>query len=67
MLYEVAVLEIPTAKEEAAGKEESLLVAPTCTIAEDDRSAAIAVAIERAAQLEGVPPSKRRFLVRPFV
>lgn len=64
MLYEVAILEQPTKKEQEDGKSERIVVAPKAVVAPDPQSAAIAVVLD-AGKLE-VDRSRMQVLVRPF-
>ena len=63
-LFEVAILEKPTANEADEGAQERLVLGPVAIVANDPQSAAI------AAVLEGDKPkvdrSRMEVLVRPF-
>lgn len=65
MLYEVALIEIPTKKEQEDGKSEKLILPPTPVIAGDDKAAAV----QAVAQNKDKVPSdlsRVQVLVRPF-
>jgi len=62
-LFEVAVIEEPTVKEQEGGAEEQLILKPTAVMAKDDAGAKAA-----AGQLvDGKITTRMRILVRPFV
>lgn len=62
MLYEVAIIQKPTAKEQEAGIGESLLLKPTAIIANDEKAAsAIAGSLATDVDLK-----RATVLVRPF-
>lgn len=65
-LYEVAVIELPTQKDE---KENSalprLIIPPTAVIARNDRDAAIKVALNNPV-ISDADPNRLEILVRPF-
>jgi hypothetical protein len=65
-LYEVAVVQTPTVREEEEGKIEKLVMPPTPIIAEDQQSAALN-AIMSNPDAQKIPSSRRQVLVRPFV
>ena len=66
MLYEVAVLELPTKKdEEERNALPRLVIAPTAVVARDDRDAAIKVALE-AQEIRDADKDRLQVLVRPF-
>jgi len=64
-LFEVAILEKPTAKEIEDGASEKLVLPPTSVVANDEQSAAI-VAVMDAKDLN-IDRSKMQVLVRPFI
>jgi hypothetical protein len=63
-LFEVAILERPTSKEEEDGKSERLVFGPVAIVASDSQNAAI------AAVMDGkditVDRARMQVLVRPF-
>ncbi len=62
MLYEVALVRIPTKKDQEDGKLEELIMSPEAVIARDEKSAAVkAVAGKQLDNLDNV-----EVLVRPF-
>jgi len=68
MLFEVAVIEVPSVREQEAGIQERLVLGPVAVVAKD-KDGAIAAAMRQA---EGSPaakwePAKAEVLVRPFV
>jgi hypothetical protein len=65
MLFEVAILEQPTAKEKEDGKSERLVFGPTAVVAADGQSAAIAAVMDSKDSLT-VDKSRMQVLVRPF-
>lgn len=67
MLYEVALIQKPNKKESEEGGKEKLILAPTCIIAESDKSAGIVAVQQNADKLKGVDLSNVEVLVRPFV
>lgn len=67
MLYEVAIVEKPTAEQSKEGKSEKLIFGPKAIIASDDRNAAIAVVIDNAADFANVAKDRMEVFVRPFV
>ena len=64
MLYEVAVVKIPTKEEKKKGKKEELLVSPKAVIADNDQ--AVLLTIGKEAKLESVDLNYVEVLVRPF-
>ncbi len=67
MLYEVAILQVPTKKEAEEGAVEKLVFGPVAVMAGDAQAAAINAVLGDGAKLEGVDRSKMQVLVRPFV
>jgi len=67
MLFEVAILEKPTKKEEEDGKTERLVFGPKAVVATDGQSAAIAAVLDGDdnGKIE-VDRSRMTVLVRPF-
>ncbi len=65
MLYEVALIEVPTKQEAENGKQERLVLSPTAVIARDDKSAGIQAVMQHKDKL---PEDLGRVtvLVRPF-
>ena len=67
MLFEVAILEKPTKKEQEDGKSERLVFGPRAVVANDSQSAAIAAVLDgdNGSKIE-VDRSRMTVLVRPF-
>jgi len=65
MLFEVALVQKPTKKEENEGKLEGLLVSPECYIAQDTHSAAAKAIMKNKDKIEKII-DKVEVLVRPF-
>jgi hypothetical protein len=65
-LYEVAILELPTDKEEEEGKEESLVFGPKPVIAADPQSAAIRAILEDPEKAKEINKARIKVLVRHF-
>ena len=63
-LFEVAILEIPTAKEKEDGKSERLVLGPVAVISSDSQSAAIAAVMD--ADKPTLDRTRMQVLVRPF-
>ena len=63
-LFEVAILERPTAKEAEEGRSERLVFGPKSVVANDSQSAAISAVMETP-KLE-IDKSRMQVLVRPF-
>lgn len=65
MLFQVALVQLPTKKEAEDGKGETLILPPTAVIASDDKAAAVQAV---AANKDKVPDDLTRVqvLVRPF-
>lgn len=66
MLYEVALVKQPSKKEQQDGKCEELILAPTCVVAKDDKSAAVKVMHSNAAKVKPEDMDNIQVLVRPF-
>lgn len=66
MLYEVALIERPTKKEQEEGKAERLILPPVPVIAPDDRSAGVQAVLAQREKIVG-DLSRVEVLVRPFV
>jgi hypothetical protein len=66
MLFEVAVLQKPTAKEAEDGKQETLVLEPTCVVAVDDKAAAMKVMQKENVKLREMDADRMIMLVRPF-
>ena len=64
-LFEVAILERPTSKEQEDGVAERLVLKPTSVIASDEQTAAVAAVLDNPDIL--VDRSRMEILVRPFV
>jgi len=67
MLYEVAILEVPTREQEKAGQAEKLIFGPAPVVASDDRNASISVVIDNADKFANVAKDRMKVLIRPFV
>jgi hypothetical protein len=65
MLYEVALIEKPTKKEQEDGKTEKLILPPTPILAADDRQAGFKAIIEYKDKIQ-VDLQRVEVLVRPF-
>lgn len=65
MLYLVALIQKPTKKEAEDGKGETLILAPTPVIANDDKAAAIKAVKEQGDKIT-TDLSSVEVLVRPF-
>lgn len=65
MLYEIALIQLPTKKEAEDGKAETLILPPTPVIAQDDKAAAVQAVAQNK---DKVPAdlSRVQVLVRPF-
>ena len=66
MLFQVAILELPTKEDAEAGKLEKLVLDPTCVVASDWTSAAVIVAMDHAQKLTGIDRSRMKVEVVPF-
>ena len=64
-LFEVAILERPTSKDEDEGATEKLILKPTAVIASDEQTAAVAAVLDNP-DIK-VDRSRMEILVRPFV
>lgn len=65
MLYEVALIEKPTQKEQENGQVEKLILPPTAVIAKDDKSAGVQAVMLNKDKITG-DLSRVEVLVRPF-
>jgi hypothetical protein len=65
MLYEVALIEKPTKKEQEDGAVERLILSPTAVIANDDKSAGVQAVMQNKDKITG-DLSRVEVLVRPF-
>jgi len=65
MLFEVAIVEEPTKKEQEDGKQEKLVFGPQAVIAKDDRSAGVAAVLGCDEKVK-IDNARMRILVRPF-
>jgi hypothetical protein len=63
-LFEVAILEQPTAKDQEEGASEKLVLGPVAVVATDQQTAAISAVMD-ATELS-VERSRMEVLVRPF-
>ena len=63
MLFEVAILEVPTKKEAEDGKGETLILPPKAVIANDSQSAGINAVLGEDIKCDR---NRMRVLVRPF-
>jgi len=64
MLFEVAVIEVPSVHEQEAGIQEKLVLGPVAVVAKDKDGAIAAALLNKQVQWE---PAKAQVLVRPFV
>jgi len=64
-LYEVAILEKPTAKEKEEGVQEKLILPPTSVVAGDEQSAAISAVMD--SDKFDIDRTRMQVLVRPFL
>jgi hypothetical protein len=65
-LFEVVILEVPTAKELKEGEVEKLAFGPKFIVARDGQSAAIRAIMDNTAEAALVDQNKMQVLVRPF-
>jgi hypothetical protein len=65
MLYEVALIEMPTEKEMENGVMEKIILAPTSVIAKDERSAAVIAVMNNKDKITG-NMDRVQVLCRPF-
>lgn len=65
MLYEVALIEMPTKKDSEEGAQEKLILNPTPVIAKDEQSAGVAAVMQNKDKIE-CDISRVQVLVRPF-
>ena len=65
MLFLVALIQQPTAKEKEDGKQEVLLLAPTPVIARDDKAAAVKAVRDNADKIT-TDLANVEVMVRPF-
>jgi hypothetical protein len=66
MLFEVALVRQPTKKEQEDGKLEELIMAPTCVVARDDKSASVQAVMANKDKISG-DISNVTVLVRPLI
>lgn len=68
MLFQVAILELPTKEDAEAGKLEKLVLVPTCVVANKDdwTSAAVIVAMDHAEKLTDIDRNRMKVVVVPF-
>jgi hypothetical protein len=66
-LYEVAILEVPTKKEQEEGSAlEKLVFGPHYVVAQDQQAAALKAVLENADKAAKIDKSRMQVLVRPF-
>jgi hypothetical protein len=65
MLYEVALIQQPTEKEQEDGAQEKLILAPTAVIAKDEQSAGVAAVLDHKGEIT-CDINRVQVLVRPF-
>lgn len=65
-LFNVAILEQPSKKDEEAGATEKLVFGPSWQVARDAQSAAIAAVMSRPADAPVIDMQKAKVLVAPF-
>ena len=63
MLYEVAIIEVPTKKGEEEGEQERLVFGPKAVVARNAQAAAIVASREMD---DDTDPGRMEVLVRPF-
>jgi hypothetical protein len=66
-LFEVAILQLPTAQELERGKCEKLVFGPKTVVANDHASAGIAAVMESKEGLPELDVNRLQVLTRPFV
>jgi hypothetical protein len=65
-LFEVVILEVPTAKEMKDGEVEKLAFGPKFIIARDGQAAAIKAILSNPVEAGEIDQNKMQVLVRPF-
>ncbi len=65
MLYEVAIIQVPSQKEIENGEQEKLVLNPTAVIAKDESGAAVVAVMQNKDKIS-CDMSKVQVLVRPF-
>lgn len=66
-LFEVAILELPSKKEQEEGTGvEKLVFGPEYVIAKDDQTAALRAVMDNVAKVEKVNKDRMAVLIRPF-
>lgn len=67
MLFEVAILEVPTPKEiQDTGAVEKLVFGPKFVIAKDQQAAAMRAVMENIDAVKSINQERMQILVRPF-
>jgi hypothetical protein len=66
MLFQVAVVERPTEKEEEDGAVEKILVEPTTIVAKSQNAVAMKIVQEHSSKLRDADPDRVDILIRPF-
>lgn len=67
MLFEIAILELPTKEETEKGSGvEKLVFGPVHVVAKDSQSAAIKAVMSNSDKMSGVNQERMQVLVRPF-
>ena len=67
MLFEVAILRVPTKKEiEGGTAQETLLLSPTTVIAKDRETAAMRAVMQNSSKITEADLTHAQVLVRPF-
>lgn len=67
MLFEVAILEVPTPKEiQDTGAVEKLVFGPKFVVAKDQQAAAMRAVMENIDAVKSINQERMQILVRPF-
>ena len=66
-LFEVAIIEQPTKKEEEEGTgQEKLVFGPKCVVAKDGQSAALKAVLDNTEEAVKIDKARMQVIVRPF-
>ena len=66
-LFEVAIMEVPSAKEQEEGAKEALVFGPKFVTAKDSQAAALNAVMDNATDVAKINKDRMQVLVRPFV
>lgn len=66
MLFEVAIIEVPTPDQFKAGASEKLVFGPTCVIAKDAQAAGIKAVMGPDKPVDPIDMDRAQVLIRPF-